>query len=168
MMNLLLGRAGTEMTNDPAFLARVRRLAVVSVVALGAIWLLAATTLAAHPTIDLALMLGWAGMPAVLGLSIRRAGVRRLVAVPSALVGAALVAVCLTAPPEGGVARAGWLLLTAGILLGAGLGAWFWYRWFPVPASLDKPFAPARWALIEVHVGLVIVGLLLIVLGEFV
>lgn len=168
MMDLVLDRAGMEMTDDPAFLARVRRLAVVSAVALGAIWLLGVTTLAAHPTIDLVLLLGWGGMPAVLGLSLRRVRVRRLVALPSTLVGAALVAVCLTALPDGGVARAGWLLLTAGVLVGAWLGAWFWYRWFPVPASLDAPFGPGRWALIVVHVGLVLVGLLLIVVAAFV
>lgn len=163
----LRDRAGLEMTDDSAFLARVRRLAAVSAVALGAIWLLAVTTLAAHRAIELALLLGWAGMPAVLGVSINRVEIRRLVALPSALVSVALIAVCLTALPHDGAARAGWLLLTAGVLTGAGLGAWFWYRWFPVPEPLDPPFAAGRWALIAVHVGLVVVGLLLIVLGEF-
>lgn len=160
------GRIGVEMSADRAFLARVRRLTSVSALALGLIWLLDVMTLAAHWAIDLALFSGWVGMPAVLGLSIRRPRVRQLVALPSTFVSVALVLVCLTALPNGGVARVGWLLLTAGILVGASLGAWFWYRWLPVPEPLDAPFASGRWALIAAHVALVIAGLLLIVLAR--
>jgi hypothetical protein len=39
------------------------------------------------------------------------------------------------------------------------LGAWFWFRWLPVPRSLHNPFAPGRWVLIGVHVGMIIVGI---------
>jgi hypothetical protein len=168
MWALVVSRFGVEMSSDPIFLPRVRRLALTSAVVLGWIWVLAVGTLNAHPAIEIALLLGWVGMPAVLGLSLRLAWIRRLVAFPSALMTAALVAVCLFALPDDDAARAGWLLLTAGILFGAGLGVWFWYRWLPVPEPLDAPFAPARWVLIAVHVGLVVAGLLLIAVGELV
>jgi hypothetical protein len=59
----------------------------------------------------------------------------------------------------------GWLTTTAGILLGGGLGAWFWYRWFPVPASLEDPCSRARWLLIGVRVALIVAGLLLVALA---
>src|SRR4030067_37302 len=89
MKAALLGRAGVEMTADPAFNNRVRRLTVVRVFALGAAWL---------PT-------------------------------------------------------------TPRILLGATLGACFWYRGLPVPRTLDNPFSPGRWALIALHVSGVVAGL---------
>ena len=159
---LVVGPFGVEMSSDPAFRPRVRRLALVSAVMLGWIWALVMATLDADPAIELTLLLGWIGMAAVLGLSLRLAWIRRFIAFPSVLVVTALVAVCLIALPDDHVARVGWFLLTAGILLGAGIGAWFWYRWLPVPKPLDAPFAPARWALIAVHVGLLVGGLLLI------
>ena len=39
---------------------------------------------------------------------------------------------------------------------------WFWFRWLPVPTGLDDPFAPSRWLLIAIHVGLVAAALLLV------
>lgn len=158
----LFGRVGVEMSSDPAFLGRVRRLAAVSTVALGSMWALAINMVDAHRAIHVALFAGWVLMPTVLGLSIRRPAIRLLVAVPATLVGVALVAICLTALPANGIARVGWLTATCGILLGGVLGAWFWYRWLPVPASLQDPYSRGRTALITVHVALVVAGLLLV------
>ena len=149
------------MRADPRFAGRVRRLARTSVVALGLIWLLAETTLDAHPAIGAALAGGWIGMPAILWFSLRRPRLRYGLALPSALVTAALLVICATALPTDAFAQAGWLLLTAGILVGGLLGFWFWFRWLPVPASLHEPFAPGRWLLVAIHVALVVVGLLL-------
>ncbi|MCJ7709607.1 MAG: hypothetical protein MUQ32_02145, partial [Chloroflexi bacterium] len=55
----------------------------------------------------------------------------------------------------------GWLLMTIGVGLGGVLGLWLWFRLMPVPAALDDPLAPGRWALIGVHVALVVIGLAL-------
>jgi hypothetical protein len=79
-----------------------------------------------------------------------------------------LVALCLTALPSEPLARAGWVLVTAGILLGGVLGGWFWFRWLPVPASLDAPFAPGRWVLVAVHVSMIVAGLALVMVGAYV
>jgi len=158
----LLGQVGVEMSSDPAFLRRVRRLAIVSAIALGPMWALAVGTLEAHVAVYLALFGGWVLMPTVLGLSIRRPGVRLLVALPTTLVVAALVAICLTALPVDRVAGAGWLTVTVGIAFGVFLGAWFWYRWLPVPASLKDPCSKGRSIFIVVHVALVVLGLLLV------
>ncbi len=150
-----------EMRADPRFAGRIRRLAGTSVVALGLIWLLPESTLDPHPAIGAALAGGWIGMPAILWLSLRRPRLRYGLVVPSTLVTAALLGICATALPADATARAGWLMLTAGILVGGLLGFWFWFRWLPVPASLHEPFAPGRWLLVAVHVALIVVGLLL-------
>ncbi len=155
-------RAGVELSADPGFAGRIRRLAGTSVVALGLIWLLAARRLDAHPAVGVALASGWLLMPVVLWSSLRRPRLRYGLIVPSALVSLALLAVGATALPADPLARAGWLTLTAGILVGGVLGGWFWYRWRPVPAALDDPFAPGRWLLVAAHVGLVCAGLLMI------
>lgn len=157
---------GVEMTGDARFAGRVRRLAITSGVALGAIWALAAFTLDAAAAIDLALLAGWLLMPAVLGASLARPGVRPLVSLPSTLVTVALLALCLTALPAHQPQRSGWLLVAAGILLGGALGLWLWFRLLPVPAALDDPYAHGRWALIGVHVGLIVAGLALVAAGE--
>jgi hypothetical protein len=165
-MTMLLKRTGVEMSGEEAFLPRIRRLAAVSSVALGVIWLMAAeTTPSHHPGIDFALFAGWVTMPTVLWGSIRRPSIRPLVFIPSALVTLGLVALYLTAAPESMVARTGWVLVTGGILLGGVLGGWFWFRWFPVPASLDHPFSPGRWALIWLHVAMIVGGLALVTLA---
>lgn len=164
-MSLSLGRRlGVEMTDDPPFLQRVRRLAITSGVALGVVWILAVATLEAGPAIETGLLLGWLSMPTVLAISLRRPRIRRWVAVPALLVTASLVALCLGSLPASGPERAGWLVLAAGILMGGAIGLWFWYRLLPVPEILRDPFGSARWILIAIHVGLVVCGIALILL----
>jgi hypothetical protein len=48
--------------------------------------------------------------------------------------------------------------MAAGVGLGGTLGLWLWYRVLPAPGALDDPLSPGRWALIAVHIGLVVVG----------
>ena len=156
-----------ELTADPAFAPRIRRLAATSLPALGLVWLLAATRLDAPSWVGAMLLAGWATMPLLLWASLRRPALRYGLTLPAGLVGLALLAICLGALPAAPLARLGWLLLTAGIWTGGVLGVWFWFRprWLPVPAGLDHPFAPGRWVLVGGHVGLVMVGLLLAALG---
>lgn len=164
----VLARTGIEMSADPVFLPRVRRLARVSAVALGIIWFLAIRATEPHSAaIDGALFAGWVLMPTVLWISIRRPEIRPLVFLPSALVTVGLVALCVTSLPGDVVVRGGWLLITGGILFGGFLGGWFWFRWFPVPASLDAPFSTSRWALIGAHVAMIVVGMALVALGHY-
>jgi hypothetical protein len=155
------GRA-VELSHDGRFRRRVVRLAATSVVGLAAIALLAVTTIDAPRAVDGALVGGWATMPVLLLLSLRRPAVRWALVVPSSLVGLGLIGVCAVALPGDTIAATGWLLATAGILLGGVLGAWFWFRLAPVPAAFDDPFSPARWALVAVHVTLVVAGLVLV------
>jgi hypothetical protein len=155
-----------ELTRDRAFGRRVTRLAVTSLVALGLIWWLARSRLQAGPAIGWALGLGWALMPVILAASLKWPRLRYALAVPSAVVSVALVAICLTSLPAEPVLRAGWLLITGGVLLGGTLGLWFWFRWMPVPPRLADPFSPGRWAMIGLHVGLVVMGLVLVGLGR--
>ena len=164
----VLARTGIEMSGDPLFLPRVRRLARVSAVALGVIWFLALSTTEPHSVaIDGALLAGWVLMPTVLWASIRRPEIRTLVFLPSALVSVGLVALCMTALPSDDVVGGGWLLITGGILFGGFLGGWFWFRWFPVPASLDAPFSFPRWVLIGAHVAMIVAGMTLVALGHY-
>ena len=156
------GGSGIEMSADPCFGRRIRRLAATSLVALGVIWLLWALRLETHPVIGVCLAAGWLLMPLTLWLSLRRPTLRYGLIVPSALVSLALVAICATALPADPLGRAGWFTLTSGILFGGVLGFWFWFRWLPVPASLHDPFAPGRWLLVAVHVGMICLGLLMI------
>ena len=151
-----------ELTDDPAFARRIIRLALVSSIALGLVWLLANVTLDEHPSVGASLALGWLMMPSILLLSLRRPRLRYALAIPSALVGVPLLIICATSLPDGQVARTGWLLLTAGILSGGVLGIWFWFRWMPVPGWLHAPFSPGRWALIGIHVALVVSGLVIV------
>jgi len=151
-----------ELTGDAAFARRVIRLAAVSSVALGVVWLLATVTLDAQPGLRASLALGWLLMPSILLLSLRRPRLRYALAIPSALVGMPLLIISANNLPEGQVARIGWLLLTAGILFGGVLGVWFWFRWLPVPASLDAPYSASRWALIGLHVALIVSGIVLV------
>lgn len=150
-----------ELSDDRRMAGRVRRLARTAVVALGIIWWLAVSTLEAPPLIGASLLLGWASMPAILLLSLRRARLRYALVLPSSLVGIPLLAISALFLPAGAVAATGWLLITAGILLGSVLGLWFWYRLLPVPRALDDPFSAARIALIGVHVALIVVGVAL-------
>lgn len=158
-MNVVLAPAGSlELSNDRRMAGRVRRLARTAAVALGIIWWLAVSTLEAPPIIGASLLLGWASMPAILVMSLRRPRLRYALVLPSSLVGVPLLGIAALFLPASAVAAAGWLLITAGILLGSALGLWFWYRVLPVPRALDDPFSAGRIALIGVHVALIVAG----------
>ena len=158
-MNVVLAPAGSlELSNDRRMAGRVRRLARTAAVALGIIWWLAVSTLEAPPIIGASLLLGWASMPAILVMSLRRPRLRYALVLPSSLVGVPLLGISALFLPASAVAAAGWLLMTAGILLGSALGLWFWYRVLPVPRALDDPFSAGRIALIGVHVALIVAG----------
>lgn len=150
------------MTTDERFARRVIRLALESTVANGIIWLLATTNVNANVAIRIGLLGGWVLMPSILGLSLRWPVLRYALVVPSSLIGLALLAICVSALPEDQVARAGWLLITVGVLMGGALGGWFWFRWAPVPSKLHEPFSLGRWVLVGIHVCLITVGLLLV------
>jgi hypothetical protein len=104
-------------------------------------------------------------MPVLLALSLREPRVRYFVALPATLVTVALGATIVLGIAPTTLATAGWVLITAGILFGALLGMWFWYRMIPVPAGLSDPYATGRWMLIGIHTGLILVGLLLAIAG---
>lgn len=162
MTDTLRGRSlPVELSADARFAGRVRRLAFTATVALGVLWALATITLAMPPAVDLALLLGWAGMPTVLFASLADARWRYALVVPSTLVGVPLLAICAFWLPASPIAAGGWLLIMAGIGFGAMLGLWFWYRVLPVPPALDDPFSPGRWMLISVHIALIVVGMVL-------
>ena len=80
---------------------------------------------------------------------------------PSTLVSLGLLAVVIGWSP-GGIAGLGWLLILLGVAArrrawgsGSGTGC------CPCPAALDAPDATGRWALIALHVALIVVGLAL-------
>ena len=158
-MSAVVAPAGSlELSDDRRMAGRVRRLARTAAVALGIIWWLAVSTLEAPPIIGASLLLGWASMPAILVMSLRRPRLRYALVLPSSLVGVPLLGITALFLPASAVAAAGWLLITAGILLGSALGLWFWYRVLPVPRALDDPFSAGRIALIGVHVALIVAG----------
>jgi len=150
-----------ELSSDRRFAGRVRRLAATAVVALGLIWALAVTTLEVPPALGLALAAGWLLMPSILFASLTWPAARYALVIPASLVGLALLAITWTWLPDDPIAASGWLLMTAGILLGALMGLWLWYRLVPVPRKLDDPFSPARLSLIGLHVALIVMGILL-------
>lgn len=152
----------TEMSTDPRFCARLRRLVLVSSVMLGLITLLAALSSEAPPLVIGLLALGWILMPTLLDASIERPHLRYLLALPATLVAGGLISVAIRFEGEPG-AQAGWWLITAGVALGGILGAWFWFRWMPVPERLDDPFSPGRIALITAHVALIVIGVALVI-----
>ena len=157
------GQTSVEMTQDSRFGVRVIRLAATSVVALGLIWGFQFATLEPPAFVGISLAAGWALMPVLLIASLRWPVARYGLALPSTLVGAGLIAICLTALPAGwGADRVGWLMTTAGVLMGGVLGLWFWFRLAPVPRLLDDPFSPGRWILVAVHIALIVVGLALV------
>jgi len=147
-----------ELTPDRRFERRVRRLAVVSAIALGLIWYLVVTTLEAPVAIDAVFAAGWLLMLMTLAASLRYPRLRYGLVVPASLVSIGLLAVCIGWLPTDPRVALGWFLMTAGIALGGGLGLWFWYRLLPVPARLDDPFSTGRWVLIGAHIALVVVG----------
>lgn len=150
-----------ELSDDGRFAGRVRRLAATAVVALGAIWWLAAATLDAPAAVGAALMLGWALMPTVLAASLARPFLRYALVVPASLVSVGLLAICVAWLPPQPIAAAGWVSITVGVLLGGVGGVWFWFRLLPVPSALDEPFSSGRLALIGLHVALIVAGIVL-------
>jgi len=152
---------GIELTHDPPFEARVRRLSVVSLLALGVVTGLAIRD-DAHLSIVVVLTLGWILMPTLLRASQRRPMLRYTLTIPATLVAIGLTIFCLTGLPSRTLAVAGWWTITAAIWFGATLGMWLWFRWMPVPQALDDPFSTARLALIALHVGGVLTGIALI------
>ncbi|MGH2408475.1 MAG: hypothetical protein ACRDF7_10410 [Candidatus Limnocylindrales bacterium] len=162
MIHAALGRpVPVELTDDRRIVGRVKRLAATSAVALGLIWALAVSTLAAPPAVGIALAAGWLLMPTTLIASLRRSDLRYGLIVPATLVSVALLATCLGWLPATPIPALGWVLTTAGVLLGGGMGVWLWFRVMPVPAALDDPSSAWRWRLIAVHVGLIVVGVAL-------
>jgi len=153
-----------EMSADPSFERRIRRLIVISAVALGLVCLLACTTAEERNIWLLLLIAGWISMPVLLAASLKRPAFRYLLTLPTAAVTTGLLGVALGFTGSS-VGRLGWWLMTAGVSAGGTLGAWFWYRWAPVPRALDRPFSTGRWALIAIHAGLVAIGGGLVVLG---
>ena len=150
------------MSTSDALGPRSVRLAVVSSFALGVIWLLARDSDAGTSAISACLLAGWLAMPLLLGLSVWRPALRPAVLLPSTLVTLGLAALVAGSWQLGGSGP--WLLLLAGILLGDLLGAWFWFRLLPVPASMLAPNAPTRLALIVLHVALVMGGIILLLM----
>ncbi len=143
----------------------MRRLAVISVVALGLIFALWARTGHSSALIGIGLAAGWVLMPSMLVLSLRWPAIRYGLALPSTLGGLALLAFCLSSPAVSLAARIGWWQIFAGVVMGGVLGGWFWFRWLPVPAQLNDPFSIGRWALIAVHAGLIVAGVVLVAVG---
>jgi hypothetical protein len=94
-MNITLFHPGVEMSGDPGFAERVRRLVKVSSVALGVIALLAWLTLDVPSLVMAALILGWVSMPSVLAASLHEPHHRFFLMVPGGLVSLALVAVSI-------------------------------------------------------------------------
>ena len=154
-----------ELSADPSFSRRVRRLGMVSLVAPGLIWWLAATRLAVPQPLLIALLAGWWLMPTVLFASIPVPSLRPFLMLPAALITVPVLAIAVWWSPARPLPALGWMLIAAGLLLGGVAGAWFWFRWVPVPDRLQNPFSAARWGLIAVHVGLVCIGLVLAALG---
>lgn len=160
-MSLLNTGSGVELTTDRLFEHRIRRLIVISTVALGVIWGLAFAD-DAEVWVLVLLGIGWVTMPTILALSLRRPMLRYALLVPATAVSIGLIGMVFTAPDSTDV---GWLLVTLGILVGGALGAWFWFRWLPVPHALDDPYGAPRVALVGLHIGLVLIGVAMVVAG---
>lgn len=152
-------RIPVELTRDRRFGRRIKRLAVVSAVALGLIWALVVTTLEAPAAVDTVFAVGWLLMPAAFLASLAHPRLRYGLVLPASLVSIGLVAVVIGWLPGDPMVAAGWLLMTAGVAFGGCLGLWFWYRLLPVPGRLDDPFSTGRWSLIGIHVALVVAGI---------
>lgn len=160
-MSLLSTGSGVELTANRLFAHRIRRLIVISTIALGAIWGLAVAD-DAEVWVLVLLGVGWLTMPTILALSLRRPMLRYALLVPANAVAIGLIGMTLTAPDS---TEVGWLLVTLGIVVGGALGAWFWFRWLPVPRAFDDPYGTPRVALVGLHIGLVLVGIAMVVAG---
>ena len=159
-------RAPVELTGEPRFSRRVIRLGATSAIALGLIWGLEVATLQAHFSVGICLAAGWILMPVLLAVSLRWPVVRYGLTLPSTLVSAGLIAICLTAlSPGWDWARIGWLMTTGGVLIGDVLGLWFWLRLAPVPGPLNDPFGAGRWTLVATHVFMIVAGMALVALA---
>ncbi|MFO7699617.1 MAG: hypothetical protein R6W79_03295 [Acidimicrobiia bacterium] len=154
-------RPGVELTANSLFSRRVRRLVVVSAVALGLISWLAIRSGGPRAAVVL-LVLGWAIMPAVLAASLSRPRMRYALVLPATLATLGLVGMVLSTDSAEMI---GWVLVTLGIAVGGFLGMWLWYRWFPVPYVLDDPYGVPRLMLLSVHIVLVISGVVVIVVS---
>jgi hypothetical protein len=155
-----------ELSADPRFARRVRRLGIVSLAGPGLLWWLAATRLALPPPLLTAMLAGWLLMPSVLFASIPLPALRPLLIVPASLITAPVLGIVVWWSPERLIPSLGWALIAVGLLIGAVAGGWFWFRWGPPPpAAFDDPFSPARWGLIALHVGCLAVGFVLAALG---
>jgi hypothetical protein len=164
MIHRALGRpVPVELTDDPRISGRVKRLSAVSVVMLGLIWALSVTTLNAPFWVDAVLFVGWILMPSILLASLSAQAARYWLVLPSTLVSLGLASVVVGWLPSEPIAAGGWLLITAGVALGGALGLWLWFRVLPVPDRLDDPASSGRWAMIGVHVTLVVSGVLLVI-----
>jgi hypothetical protein len=154
-------RVPVELSADRRFERRIWRLAVVSAIALGLIWGLVVTTLVVPLALAMVFGAGWLLMPSLLVASLVRPRLRYGLVLPASLVSIGLLAVCVGFLPGDPLVAFGWLLMTAGVAVGGGLGLWLWYRLLPVPAPLDDPFSSGRWTLIGVHIALVVAGIAL-------
>ena len=164
MIHHALGRpTPVEFTDDPRIVGRVRRLAALSAVMLGLIWVLAVATLETPFLVNATLLAGWVLMPLTLLASLATLAARYWLVLPSTLVSLGLLAVVVGWLPDDPVAAAGWVLMLAGVVLGGAMGLWLWFRVLPVPKALDDPVWPGRWALIGVHVALVLLGAFLVI-----
>ena len=160
-MSLLSTGSGVELTANRLFAHRIRRLIVISTIALGAIWGLAVAD-DAEVWVLVLLGVGWLTMPTILALSLRRPMLRYALLVPANAVAIGLIGMTLTAPDS---TEVGWLLVTIGIVVGGALGAWFWFRWLPVPRAFGDPYGAPRVALVGLHIGLVLIGVAMVVAG---
>ncbi|MFN8635499.1 MAG: hypothetical protein U0893_16760 [Chloroflexota bacterium] len=166
LMSLMMAHTRPpELTADPRMRQRVRRLALVSAVALGTIWGLARLTTEAPPATGLGLAFGWLLMPSLLMLSVRHPLVRYALAGPATLVSVALFTLLVWALPQDPPVRVGWYLVTGGVWFGSVLGIWLWFRWLPVPRALADPFSSGRWALIAVHASTIVAGFALLLVA---
>jgi len=160
-MSLLRTGSGVELTANRLFEHRIRRLIAISAVALGVIWGLAFAD-DAEMWVLVLLAIGWVMMPTILALSLQRPMLRYALLLPASAVSVGLIGMTLTAPDSTDV---GWLLITLGIIVGGTLGAWFWFRWLPVPRALNDPYGTPRVALVGLHIGLVLIGVAMVVAG---
>ena len=160
-MSVWTQRAAVELTDDPAFTGRVRRLVLVSLVALGVITALAVRDHAATWVV-LLMVIGWALMPSLLFLSIRSPGLRYGLLVPGTAFPLGVLGMAVAAS---GAESIGWWLIATGLTLGGAQGIWFWFRWMPVPHQLDDPFGRSRLTMIVVHVALLLVGIATVAAG---
>jgi hypothetical protein len=162
-MTLFSQRApGVELTHDRTFEARIRRLSVVSLFALGTITWLAIRD-DASSTVVLLLTAGWISMPTVLRASLRRPGLRYALSVPATLFAGGLTLFSTSLADLEATSAAGWWTITVSLWFGAVLGMWLWFRWLPVPAWLTDPFGPGRLAFVTAHIGGVLIGIALVI-----